>query len=190
MIKKRGFINFSKIFGILIFIPSLFLLTAFILFSLYPNRDGYLLTGLSFFSVILTTYIILPIILFFLLTKKCKRLSHLKYWFQQYRIFMIVISVIYFLFFYILFSREYCYFKDVVKGPSESIITDCNIYYKRSYRSSGKNYYISGYINGKKRVFELIDKADKMRKVGSYSKLKIRYYDNIGEVFMIDYFID
>ena len=109
MIKKRGFINFLKIFGILIFIPSLFLLTAFILFSLYPNRDGYLLTGLSFFSVILTTYIILPIILFFLLTKKGKRLSHLKYWFQQYRIFMIVISVIYFLFFglrYLIFSSK------------------------------------------------------------------------------------
>lgn len=190
MKKKNGFIVFLKLFGFIILFPALFLLTAFILFSLFPDKDGYLLTGLSFFSVILMIYIVLPIILFFLFTKKGNRLAHLKYWFKQYKVFMIIILIIYFLFFSILFSREYCYFIDVVNGASESIITDCKIYYKRGYRSRSKNYYLSGYINGEKRVFELIGDADKRRKVGSHSKLKINYYNNIHEVFKINYYVD
>lgn len=188
MKKNNILITFLKIFGMIVFFPGLFLLTAFILFSLFPSSDGYLLTGLSFFSVLLFAYIILPIIIFLLVTKKGKRISRLKYWFKTYKLFMIIILVIYFLFFCILFSREYYYFKDVIIGPIESIITDCKIYYDYGYRSRSKNYYISGYINGEKKVLSLIGNADKTKKVGSYSKLRIKYYDNIGEVYDIKYY--
>lgn len=184
----------SKIKAIIlcITIPILVVLIPFmvgiILTLFYPSLDGYLVAGAVFYLYVSILISIAPIILIIStlidVIKKYKEKA-LKKNYQIY-VFKGIIIIIMFIFVSIFSYQGYTYIKDIKNGPQEAIMTDVTIELHSTRGQHG--YYIKGNIDGKKTKMKII--RDTMPD-GNYKKsvkrVKIYYYENIKEVFKIEY---
>lgn len=199
MTKKES--NISKIKDIFLIIAILLisLIAAIVIISIpmgltyilsliLSSNEGYLLMGLSVCICGGILIILIPIIIFLLISNKKNRINDIKKLFQKYKIFsIVVISIITFLEIAVG-QRAYTYYKDIKEGPQESIMMDAVV----KVRSSGKGHhsYITGYINDKKISLELTqDAISKVRRNKKYKMIKIKYYKNIKEAYYIDVYI-
>lgn len=169
-----------------ILVVSTPILLAVILSLIFQSVDSYLLTGFSFYIFGSILIILVPIILFMLISKKKNRRSEIKNFCKKYKIMaMIIVSLIVILEFTIG-SGGYIFFKDINEGPQKAIMTDAVVKTYSTYRNSRRTYII-GYIDGEVIKLELIqDAKSKVKKNSSYKKIKIEYFKNIKEVYDID----
>lgn len=168
--------------ALVIFIPGLL---GYLLQSVLSSNDGYLLTGFSFCICGSILIILIPIIIFLLLSNKKNRIKDLK---KYKTVSIIIISVI--IFFEIAIgSRGYTYYKDIKEGPKEVIMMDSIVKREYVYKNS-KNTYITGYIDGEKTKLEITrDARSKVSRNKKYKMVKIKYYKHIKEVIDIDIYV-
>ena len=179
-IKKVLLITLLIIFAIFNFFISLYCILNFI----FPKKDGYLLTGLSFYMLFSLIFIIPTIILFIYKKKDIIKI------FKINKVVFICMFVFVILFESIFVIASYTYYKDVVEGPKEEIMTNAVI--KRIHTGkSGTNDYLYGYINGKKIKLSVTrDARFKLSRNVIYKKIKVKYYKNIKEVFKIELIVN
>lgn len=151
------------------------------------SKDGYLLTGFSFYILVSIVIILIPIILFLLISKKNNRKDDMKRYFKKYKsIFIIVIFIVAILESITVYGAH-TYFKDIKEGSKEAVMTNAFVKRVITYRTSG-SLHIIGYIDGEKINLRLMgDALSKVVRNKSYRKLKIKYYKNIKEAHDIEY---
>lgn len=152
------------------------------------SKDGYLLTGFSFYILASIAIIVIPVVLFLLISKKNNRKSDIKGYFKKYKIFSIVLILIIAMVESIfIYGGVYAYFKDIKEGSKEAVMTNAFVKRVITYRTSG-SLHIIGYIDGEKINLRLMgDALSKVVRNKSYRKLKIKYYKNIKEAHDIEY---
>lgn len=148
----------------------------------FPTLDTYLLTGFVFLLFVSIAIIIIPTVLLLVISSKRKQKGVIKKFCKDYKLIVLSLIVIEIGF----VSGGYTYFKDLKTGPQEAIMTDVVVERRSTGKSSGETYLI-GYIDGEKTKLNLTrDARDAVCCGESYESLKVRYYENIAEVFEID----
>ena len=168
--------------ALVIFIPGLL---GFLLGKLLSSNDGYLLTGFSFCICGSILIVLIPIIIFLLVSNKKNRINDLK----KHKTISIIIILIVIFFEIAVSSRGYTYYKDIKEGSKEVIMMDSVVKREYVYKNS-HNTYITGYINGEKSKLEITrDARSKVSRNKKYKMVKIKYYKHIKEVFDIDIYV-
>lgn len=162
-------------------ITSLFLLGNLLGYIL-SSKDGYLLTGLAFYLLTFLIIILIPIILYLLVSKKGQRKIDIKNWFKKYTVLFIIFILMITVLESVIGINGYRYYKDIMLGPQEQIMTNAVIKVRHSRR--GHHTYIIGNIAGKEEKFNITRAArSKVFQNETYKKIIIKYYKNIKEVF-------
>lgn len=183
IILKILFLPILIIFLLLLALTFLNIIFGFILAS----KDGYLLTGFSFYILVSIVIIMIPIILFLLISKKNNRKNDIKRYFKNNKAFSIVLILIIAILESITAYGSHTYFKDIKEGSKEAIMTNAFVKRVRSYKSSG-SLHIIGNVDGEEINLKITsDARSKVERNKSYKKIKIEYYENIKEVYDIEY---
>ena len=166
-----------------IFIPIIF---AFILGMLFPTVDAYLLTGFCFFMIGMIAVIAIPAVLLIVISVKSREKGVIKKFCKNYKVFVLIIALPLIIIEIALAGGGYTHFKDIKAGPQEAVMTDV-VVKRRSTDKSSSEIYLIGYIDGEERKLSLTQEAKSVVKRGeNYESLKIKYYENIAEVFEIE----
>lgn len=163
---------------------------AFIFYKLYPNRESYLIIGTSVFSCISIYIFLIMLIILKKLAKESKTtiIQYVKNCYKKHSKSLIIFAIIFLLVESAFVKHSYLYYKDIIEGSKEAIITDITI--KKTYATyrSGANYYIVGYIDGKKTKLKLTRHAMPKKDTKKNIKTaKIHYYKNLKEIYEIKY---